>query len=181
MTRPVPLSLCAVALLSACAAAPQRAVDALPLDATGRAVALAEVKDDLDRADPPAMRHAAAAAPAPVPVADAEPLIRGLGYGQVSGQPGKTQNEKRLMAIRAARVDALRDLTEQVHGVRINAETTVRDMVTRDDSMLAIVQGTLRGARTLRVTPTSPDSFEVEMAIDRSTLHYIVRALGGQS
>lgn len=177
MIRPVPLSLCAIALLSACAAVPQKAVDALPLDATGRAVALAEVKDDLDRTDPPAVSRAAPS----VPVADAEPLIRGLGYGQVSGQPGKTQNEKRLMAIRAARVDALRDLTEQIHGVRINAETTVRDMVTRNDSMMAIVEGTLRGARTLRVTPTSADSFEVEMAIDRSTLHYIVRALGGQS
>ena len=34
----------------------------------------------------------------------------GHGYAQVPGQPGKTHNEKRLMAMRAARLDAMRDL-----------------------------------------------------------------------
>lgn len=106
--------------------------------------------------------------------------LKGLGFAQVAGQPGKTLNEKRLMAIRAARVDALRDLTEQVHGVRISATTTVRDAVVADDTLGAVVQGTLRGARTLRVTASGSDSYEVEMALDRDTVAYIVRALKGR-
>ena len=80
----------------------------------------------------------------------------------------------------AARVDALRDLTEQVHGVRISATTTVRDAVVADDTLGAVVQGTLRGARTLRVTASGSDSYEVEMALDRDTVAYIVRALKGR-
>jgi hypothetical protein len=84
------------------------------------------------------------------------------------------------MAIRAARMDALRDLTEQVHGIRINATTTIREAVVKDDSLSAVVQGTLRGARTTRVGPSGSDSYEVEMVLDRETVAYIVRALKGR-
>lgn len=171
--------------LMGCATAAPTAKSALPLDARENTVQLAAIKDDLDAADrlaaPAAVSPAGAAAPAaPMMFAPDVPALKGLGFAQISGQPGKTQNEKRLMAIRAARVDALRDLTEQVHGVRISASTTVRDAVVADDSLSAVVQGTLRGARTLRVTAKGSDSYEVEMALDRDTVAYIVRALKGR-
>ena len=163
--------------LAACAATPDSATEALPMDATGLTKQLATVKDDLDAAD-------AAAAPPPVapPVAaaDAVPALKGLGFAQIAGQPGATVNEKRLMAIRAARMDALRDLAEQVHGIRLSASTSVRDAVVQDDSLTALVDGTIRGARTVRVTPQGADSYEVEMALDRDTVAYIVRALKGR-
>ncbi len=163
-------------LLGACTpSGPQTASDALPLSATAQTVQLAEVKDNLDAAD----RMGAPPPPALSAADEARPL-KGLGFAQISGQPGKTTNEKRLMAIRAARMDALRDLTEQVHGIRINASTTIRDAVVRDDSLAAVVQGTLRGARTVRVAPSGSDSYEVEMALDRETVAYIVRALKGR-
>lgn len=182
--------------LMGCAQGAPLAVSALPLDARESTVQLAEVKDDLDAAgrisggDPGVARAAspAVAASASGPVSSGGPVLsgadvsslKGLGFAQVAGQPGKTLNEKRLMAIRAARVDALRDLTEQVHGVRISATTTVRDAVVADDTLGAVVQGTLRGARTLRVTASGSDSYEVEMALDRDTVAYIVRALKGR-
>ena len=84
------------------------------------------------------------------------------------------------MAIRAARMDALRDLAEQVHGIRLSSTTTIRDAVVQDDSMTALVDGTIRGARTVRVTPKGTDSYEVEMMLDRDTVAYIVRALKGR-
>lgn len=84
------------------------------------------------------------------------------------------------MAIRAARLDALRDLTEQIHGIRLSSTTSIRDAVVGNDQMTAVVEGTLRGARTVRVTPKGADSYEVEMVIDRDTVGYIVRALRGQ-
>lgn len=162
-------------VLGACTpTGPQTATEALPLSATEQTVQLAEVKDNLDAAD-----RMGAPPPAAVVADDARPL-KGLGFAQIAGQPGKTTNEKRLMAIRAARMDALRDLTEQVHGIRINATTTIRDAVVRDDSLSAVVQGTLRGARTTRVGPSGSDSYEVEMVLDRETVAYIVRALKGR-
>ncbi|NBE09166.1 LPP20 family lipoprotein [Paragemmobacter ruber] len=170
------ISLILGVLLGACTpTTPETASDALPLSATAQTVQLAEVKDNLDAAD----RMGAPPAPATMASDEARPL-KGLGFAQISGQPGKTTNEKRLMAIRAARMDALRDLTEQVHGIRINATTTIHAAVVRDDSLAAVVQGTLRGARTVRVAPSGSDSYEVEMVLDRETVAYIVRALKGR-
>lgn len=177
--RPLlPLSL--MLALSACGG--NRAVDALPMDATGLTRQLATVKDDIDSADrlDAAPRSATQSVAPPVPQASAVPALKGIGFAQVAGQPGATVNEKRLMAIRAARLDALRDLTEQIHGIRLSSTTSIRDAVVGNDQMTAIVEGTLRGARTVRVTPKGTDSYEVEMVIDRDTVGYIVRALRGQ-
>lgn len=174
--RALPLLLIPAALMSGCVSTSPTATEALPLSATETTEQLAEIKDNLDAAD----RMNAPPPPATVAAgAEVRPL-KGMGFAQIAGQPGKTQNEKRLMAIRAARMDALRDLTEQVHGIRISASTTVRDAVVQDDSLSAVVQGTLRGARTLRVSPSGSDSYEVEMVLDRETVAYIVRALKGQ-
>ena len=176
MPRPAPI-LAALLALSACASTPETATEALPMDATGLTTQLATVKDDLDAAD------VAAAPPPPAPpvaAADAVPALKGLGFAQIAGQPGGTMNEKRLMAIRAARMDALRDLAEQVHGIRLSASTSIRDAVVQDDSLTALVDGTIRGARTVRVTPKGTDSYEVEMMLDRDTVGYIVRALKGR-
>ena len=107
-------------------------------------------------------------------VAGAEPAA------EIAGQPGKTHNEKRLMAMRAARLDAMRDLVEQIHGIRLSASTSIRDAVVQDYSLTAMVDGTIRGARTVRVTPKGTDSYEVEMMLDRDTVAYIVRALKGR-
>jgi hypothetical protein len=52
--------------------------------------------------------------------------------------------------------------------------------VVQDDSLTALVDGTIRGARTVRVTPKGTDSYEVEMMLDRDTVAYIVRALKGR-
>lgn len=163
-----------LALAGCVSTAPQTATDVLPLSATEQTVQLAEVKDNLDAAD------RMGAPPPPAVLADDARPLKGLGFSQIAGQPGKTTNEKRLMAIRAARMDALRDLTEQVHGIRINATTTIREAVVKDDSLSAVVQGTLRGARTTRVAPSGHDSYEVEMVLDRETVAYIVRALKGR-
>ncbi|MEN9410110.1 MAG: hypothetical protein RL216_2084 [Pseudomonadota bacterium] len=174
--RALPLFLIPAALLAGCVTTPPTATESLPLRATETTQQLAEVKDNLDAAD----RMNAPPPPATGAVAQEVQPLKGLGFAQIAGQPGKTQNEKRLMAIRAARMDALRDLTEQVHGIRIAASTTVRDAVVQDDSLSAVVEGTLRGARTLRVSPSGSDSYEVEMVLDRDTVAYIVRALKGR-
>lgn len=180
--RPAP-ALSLALMLAACGSSPDRAVDALPMDATGLTRQLAAVKDDIDaagRLDAPAPTPAASPAPAPVANDGIAPL-KGVGFAQIAGQPGKTVNEKRLMAIRAARMDALRDLTEQIHGIRLSASTAVQDAVVTDDRLAAVVDGTLRGAQTVRVTPKGTDSYEVEMQIDRDTVAYILRALRGRA
>ena len=160
-------SLATVLALSACVGQPGP-LDVVPPDAGPETMALAQIADDLDRLS---QDRAAQAGGEAVPV-----QIVGRGFGQVAGQPGGTQNERRLMAIRAARMEALRDLTEQVHGVQIRSGSTLRDAAMTDDTITALVEGEIRGARTLSITPRDADSFEVVMALDPDTVRYILRA-----
>lgn len=177
MTKPhLPLLVLPLALwVSACMPVPRSAMEAVPAGADERTETLASVKDAMDGAD-----RAARAAAIPMFATQTPPAITGLGFAQISGQPGKTVNEKRLMAIRAARLDAMRDLTEQIHGIRIDSETTIRDMVVQNDQLTALIQGTLRGARTVYIKPKDADAYEVKMAVDRDTVGYILQATRGQ-
>lgn len=167
-----PLMWLAVPLLAACAghAPAPTAVDALPLNAMRDTVMLAETKDGLDALD--------AGREPVVMLAEAQTLLTGLGMAQVAGQPGQTLNERRLMAVRAGRMEAMRDLTEQVHGLRLTAQTTIRDAVVIDDSLAATVSGSIRGARTVRISPTSDDTYEVQLALNADTVAYILRVAG---
>ena len=55
--------------------------------------------------------------------------------------------QNKLLAKRAAQVDALRKLAEQVYGLKIDARTTVRDFVTESDVIKTEVKAFLRGAK----------------------------------
>ena len=155
--------------LSGCLPVSKSAMQSVPPGSTDATVQLAEVKDAIDKSAPIPARM----------IRQETPMITGLGFAQIAGQPGKTANEKRLMAIRAARMDALRDLTEQIHGIAISADTSIRDAVVQDDRLNAVVEGTIRGARTVRITPKDPDAYEIVMALDRDTVGYILRAVRG--
>lgn len=150
---------------------PHRAVQDLPSDPAPQTRELAELKDAIDQ-NTPAMMARAKKAEEIVP-------LTGMGFSQVAGQPGKTTNEKRLMAIRAARLEAMRDLTEQVHGIRLTSQTSIRDMVLRSDTLNGVVSGEIRGARTVRITPKDSDTFEVVLELDQSTIGYIVKSAKG--
>ena len=169
----------AVLAVAGCSEDPATAVAALPAQADAATVALAETKDALDKLSPPtatvpATATAASAASAPTPVQE----FQGTGFAQVSRQPGASLNAKRLMAIRAARLEALRDLTEQVHGIRLSSTSSLRDAVLTSDHLQALVEGEIRGARTVRITPKGGDSYEVVMALSPDTVRYILRATG---
>lgn len=156
--------LAACAALAACTGSPAPlAVAALPDQADALTTELAQMQDAL------AVASAQPEVPAPV-------SFTGLGMAQVSTQPGGSLNEKRLMAIRAARMEALRDLTEQIHGIQVTSTTTLRDQVILNDQVNGLVAGEIRGAQTLRITPKGDDGYEVALGLSPDTVRYIVRA-----
>ncbi|MEC8042693.1 MAG: hypothetical protein VX181_18695, partial [Pseudomonadota bacterium] len=60
-------------------------------------------------------------------------------------------------------------------------DTTLRDNVIRSDNLRAVVDGEIRGAKTLRIVPKGNDSFQVILALDPDTVAYILRAARGQA
>ena len=102
------------------------------------------------------------------------PTITAIGYAVVSTQPGKNVAQKRLMAIRAARMAAMRDLAEQIHGLQVDSNTTVVDLMVQNDTFRGVVTGTIRGARTVRINPTGADTYEIVLEIDREMMTYLL-------
>ena len=102
--------------------------------------------------------------------------ITGVGFCAVSIQAGKNLNQKRIMAIKAARLDALRQLTEQIHGIQLTGTTKIAEAIVQSDTLRADIQGVILGARTVKIEPSSSDTYEVVVEIDRPLIDEIVRA-----
>ena len=103
------------------------------------------------------------------------PTLSAVGYAVVSSQPGRTDAQKRLMAIRSARMAALRELAEQIHGIQIDSNTTVIDLMVQNDTFRAVVKGLIRGAKTVRINPTGNDTYETVLEIDRDMMLMMLR------
>ncbi len=81
----------------------------------------------------------------------------------------------RLMAVRAARVDAFRRLAERIKGVRITSQTTVRDFVAESDDVNISMNTFIRGAREVGIRYHADELIvEVELAV---TLREVTAAL----
>ena len=112
--------------------------------------------------------------PTPEPRAEWVPIkISAKG----AGAPPATavnQAQARLMAERAAKVDAMRNLLEQAYGVTISSNTTVRNFITENDTIRARVDAYIRGAKIVDTRYLSDGSVEVEMEL---TLGYEFRRI----
>lgn len=101
---------------------------------------------------------------------DQFPVLHSVGYGIVDVQPGPTRSEKILQAIRASRLDAYRELTEQVYGNAIQADTTYNDNRQIANKMHANVDGLLRGARVVKSYPVD-NMYATELELDTKVLY----------
>jgi len=111
--------------------------------------------------------------------AEQVPTLTAVGYAVVSSQPGRSDAQKRLMAIRSARMAAMRDLAEQIHGLQVDSSTTVIDLMVQNDTFRGVVSGTIRGARTVRINPTGSDTYEIVLEIDRDMISYLIGTARG--
>jgi len=75
------------------------------------------------------------------------------------------QAQARLMAERAAKVDAMRNLLEQAYGVTIKSRTTVKDFITQNDTIKAKVDAYIKGAKVTDTKYLSDGSVEIEMEV----------------
>ena len=72
----------------------------------------------------------------------------------------------RLMAERAAQIDAVRKLLERIKGLRLTSETLVRDFVTESDEISARAQGLVAGASRVGRPYLHDDELIVEVTME---------------
>jgi len=69
----------------------------------------------------------------------------------------------RITSIRAAKVDAMRNLLEMVKGVNIDSHTKVQDFVVQSDAISARVEGVIKGAFVVDTKTDWEDGLPVTM------------------
>ena len=78
------------------------------------------------------------------------PVLKAVGYAPISLQSGVNKSQKQLMAIKASKLEAYRELAEQVYGQQITAGTTVAGSIAQDDYLQSKVQGIIKGAQVIK-------------------------------
>jgi len=153
--RPLKLALSlSVALLCACQALPTLSgFNAAPASATtGTATSNVEIPM------------------ASLPLVERRESLTATGYAVISVQNHRLPAQQRLLAIRAAKLDAYRSLTEQVYGLRMDATATVADMVVQNDTFRSRVEGVIYGATLVSITPSGDDTYETTLSLDKATV-----------
>lgn len=110
------------------------------------------------------------ASPLAQPIIEKRETITATGYAVVAVQNHKNPAQQRLMAIRASKLDAYRNLTEQVYGQQLDASSTVADMVVTNDTFRTKVEGVIYGARLVSITPVGEDTYETTLSLDKDVV-----------
>ncbi len=150
-----------LALLAGCSSTPRHSTEATAAPVAPRQ--MAQTRD---------------AAPAPVeapsnmisPMMEKRESFTATGYAVISIQSNKNPAQQRLLAIRAAKLDAYRSLTEQVYGQYLDATTTVAEMTIMNDTFRTRVEGVIYGAQMVSVTPVGEDTYEATLSLDRNVV-----------
>ena len=100
------------------------------------------------------------------------PELTAIGYAPVDQQRGATNEERVLQAMRASRLEAYRELVEQVQGIQVDGESSVADMLLQNDSLRAQVSGIIRGAEVVRSYPVG-EYYATELRLDYEQVQHL--------
>ena len=92
-------------------------------------------------------------------------VVRVTGYGAYEKVEDMTSEPKRLMALRAAKLDAYRALAERIYGTGITGTSTVQDFVLKHDGFGTVVDTVIRGARVVSVSEKKGAGFETVLEL----------------
>ena len=107
------------------------------------------------------------------------PVLKAVGYAVIDIQPGPSQSEKMLQAIRASKMDAYRELAEQLNGQQVRGQSSYKDLTQTSNSLDVSVAGVVRGARVVASYPRG-NTYATEMELDTRALYNINQLMAGQ-
>ncbi|GLR63021.1 LPP20 family lipoprotein [Marinospirillum insulare] len=106
-------------------------------------------------------------------------VLRVNGYGTHGKTDVQTTpNQRNLMAMRASKLDAYRSMAERVYGTRIQGNTTVQNLATRDDHIRGYVDNLVRGAKVVSTRDLGNGSYEtlMELVLEPRFQHCMLRS-----
>lgn len=105
------------------------------------------------------------------------PTLEAMGYALIDVQPGLTKDERMLQALRASKLDAYRELTEQLYGQMIAGKTQLTDMMQDHSGLESQVKGVVRGARVIR-SYAQGNIYITELHLDTKHLYQLYQVIG---
>lgn len=101
--------------------------------------------------------------------------VTAVGYG---APPKKyyPENQRKLMAMRAAKLDAYRTLAERIQGLRVTGGSTVGELVLEQEGFQTMLDGFVLGAKVLSVQANEDGNYEavVETVVDQDFLNRVM-------
>lgn len=153
------LTLASAALaLAACTTVNQQAQPPQPQPAPQAAAAPAAPQQMVIVQPPPP--------PQPVVVRPQPIKITATGNGSMSHFGNQNSGQQRLMAMRAAKLDAYRNLAEQVYGFQISGSTTLNAFAAQNDNVRAYVEAFVRGAKIVDMTASQDGIYEATVELE---------------
>ena len=107
------------------------------------------------------------------------PVLKAVGYAVIDIQPGPSQSEKMLQAIRASKMDAYRELAEQLNGQQVRGQSSYKDLTQTSNSLDVSVAGMVRGARVVATYPRG-NTYATELELDTRNLYHLNQLTAGQ-
>ncbi|MDN4503174.1 LPP20 family lipoprotein [Alteromonadaceae bacterium BrNp21-10] len=104
---------------------------------------------------------------------DSYPVLKAIGYAPINAQRGASDTLKLLQAVKASKLDAYRELTEQVYGQKINGDQQLQNLVLSDDGLKSSVQGVIKGARVVKSYAVGEDTYVTELELDLKQVYDI--------
>ncbi|MGF1696962.1 flagellar assembly lipoprotein FlgP [Vibrio kyushuensis] len=91
--------------------------------------------------------------------------LTAVGYASIGEQKGTNAEEKQVRAMRASKIDAYRELAEQVYGMRVSGRADLKDQRLGTERTSGAVDGVIRGAEVVRSYKVG-DSYVTELRLD---------------
>lgn len=96
-----------------------------------------------------------------------QPLkITATGHGSLGSYSQHNAGQQKLMAMRAAKLDAYRNLAEQVYGFQISGSTTLNAFAAQNDVVRSHVEAFMRGAKIVDMTAGQDGLYEATVELE---------------
>jgi hypothetical protein len=97
-------------------------------------------------------------------------IVNATGYAAVSTSKRFSKSQARLMALRSSTLDAYRNLSERVYGLKLDGSSSLNNMVLQHDELRSYIDSYLVGAKVVSQREHEDGTFEtvVEMALQEN-------------